>query len=149
MNRKYLRWIGVTALACTIGLALLGAAQDPETAKVEKLLEKRADVMGNVLLDKITFEEGKQLLKNIETDKLYRDDLESLQKYDDADIDMATDVRVVDLQKTSQLYDMMTFEGEISWRYSGESGSFGHKDAYQVGVSKEGDQYKLISFTLQ
>ncbi len=149
MNRKYLRWIGVTALACMIGLVLLGAAQDPETTAVEQLLEKRADVMGNVLLDKITLEEGKQLLKEIESDKLYRDDLESLQKYDDADINMATDMRVVELRKTSQLYDMMTFEGEISWRYSGENGSFGHKDAYQVGVSKEGERYKLISFTLQ
>lgn len=149
MNRKYRKWIGVTALACTIGLAFLGAALDSETVVVKRLLEKRADVMGNVLLDKITLEEGKQLLKDIEADKLYRDDLESLQKYDDADINMATDMRVVDLQKTSQLYDMMTFEGEISWRYSGKNGSFGHKDVYQIGVSKEGERYKLISFTLQ
>lgn len=136
-------------LMCVIGFVLLGAAQEPETAAVEKLLEKRADIMGNVLLGKITFEEGKHILKSVEADKLYRDDLESLQKYGEANIDMVTDIRVIELQKTSQLYDLMTFEGEIFWQYSGKTGSFCHKDEYQIGVAKEDDEYRLISFTLQ
>jgi len=88
-------------------------------------------------------------LKTIESDKLYADDLESLKKYKNTDIDMVTDMRVVELEKTSHLYDKMTFEGEISWRYSGKNGSFGHKDAYQIGVSKDGSEYKLVSFEIQ
>ena len=148
MKENYLRRIGAAALLCVVGFFFLGAAPDPETAAVERLLERRADVMSGVLLDKISYDEGKRLLHDVEKDKLYNDDLESLQKYGASDIDMATDMKVVKLRKTGQLYDMLTFEGEISWRHSGENGSFGHKDEYHVSVAEEDGQYRLVSFEL-
>lgn len=149
MSKKYLKWIGLTALMCTIGFAFLSAAPDPETATVEELLEKRTDVMGNVLLGKISYEEGKRLLKEVETDKLYSDDVENLQKYIQADIDMVTDMKVVRLEKKSHIYDKMTFTGEISWRYMGNNGGFGHRDEYQIGVTKTGGEYRLTFLEIQ
>ena len=86
MEKRYLKWILITAAVCIIGLALTGAAGTHEARTVKKLLEKRSAVMESVLFGEITYEEGEKQLRQIETGRLYTKDISALREYEDTDL---------------------------------------------------------------
>jgi len=86
--KTVLRSLCAAAAIFIVGMALMSAAAGSEAAVVKNLLEKRCTVMSNVLEGKLTYDEGKRLLKEVEEDKLYSDDLKALEEYTDTDLDM-------------------------------------------------------------
>lgn len=149
MKEKHLKWACIGVFICIVALFLSGFAIKSEGTIVKELLERRTDIMRNVLSGKITYEEGKAQLNEIEKDKLYRDDLESLQKYLKTDIDTVEDMQVINIEKKSHLYDMTTFRSEIYWTYYGAAGKYDETIHYLVGVSNVNDEYKLVSLKIQ
>lgn len=148
MKKRYLKWIAAVAAVCVVGLALMGAAENSETGEVKNLLEKRTVVMENVLFGKITYEEGKEQLKEIEQDKLYSDDIKALSQYVDTDLESVKKMKIVEIKRTSRIYDIMTFRCSIEWTISGAEEISEETYAYQVGVAVNGGDYRLVSFEI-
>ena len=149
MKRKYLVIPGLCALVCIAVIALMGAAKNPEEKTVENLLRQRAAIMENMLFGKITYSEGEEKLKEVETGSLYNRDLENVKKYNDTDFEAIDKMDVVSLEKKGQVYDIMNFQGEIKWTYNGYDGRYSTTDKYQIGVSCKAGDYKLISLEIQ
>lgn len=149
MKKRHLKWIGAAAAICIVGLTLAGAADNSETGAVKNLLEKRTVVMENVLFGKITYDEGKSQLSQIEKDKLYNDDLEALSQYEDTDLEAVKKMEIKKLEKKSRIYDIMTFDCQIEWTISGMEKIYKEVYEYQVGVDVNGGDYRLVSFELQ
>ena len=149
MKRKYLVIPCLCALVCIAVIALMGAAKNPEEKTVENLLRQRAAIMENMLFGKITYSEGEEKLKEVETGSLYNRDLENVKKYNDTDFEAIDKMDVVSLEKKGQVYDIMNFQGEIKWTYNGYDGRYSTTDKYQIGVSFKSGDYKLISLEIQ
>lgn len=149
MNKKQLK-LACAAVSVSIAvLGLLGAAWQPETTEVKMLLEKRTHIMENVLTGKITYEEGKQQLKEIESETLYRQDLENLRQYADTDVDRVENMQVVSIVKKDSIYGILAFQAEICWICRGYDGAYTQMGNYVVGVKKSMENYKLISLEQQ
>lgn len=148
-NNKRLRSACAAALAAIVALALLGAAWQPETEIVEEMLHQRTHIMENVLAGKLSYDAGKEQLKEIETGKLLNDDLENLLASEETDIDRVKKMEVLHIERTSRMYDRMSFQASIYWTCNGLSGKYEETAEYHVGVSKSAGKYKLISLKLQ
>lgn len=149
MREKQLKWACIGVFICIVALMLLGFTVKPEETIVKELLEKRTDIMENVLSGKISYAEGKEQLKEVEGDKLYSDDLENMQKYQETNIEQVEGMRIIDIEKKNQVYDMMTFHSKIYWTYYSVEGKRDETINYLVGVSNTNHEYKLISLQIQ
>lgn len=146
MKGRYFKWIAILAAACVLGMVLLGATADREVYQVRQLLEKRSTIMEKTLFGEITYDEGKRQLKEVEADKLYRDDVEALTQFEDTDLERTRAMDVIELEKKSHVYDRMSFYGKIKWTISGMEGVYDEIYEYDIGVSSEDGEYRLISF---
>ena len=146
MQGRYFKWIAILAAACVLGMVLLGATADREVYQVRQLLEKRSNIMEKTLFGEITYDEGKRQLKEVEADKLYRDDVEALTQFEDTDLERTRAMDVIELEKKSHVYDRMSFYGKIKWTISGMEGVYDEIYEYDIGVSSEDGEYRLISF---
>ena len=146
MKGRYVKWIAILAAACVLGMVLLGATADREVYQVRQLLEKRSNIMEKTLFGEITYDEGKRQLKEVEADKLYRDDVEALTQFEDTDLERTRAMDVIELEKKSHVYDRMSFYGKIKWTISGMEGVYDEIYEYDIGVSSEDGEYRLISF---
>ena len=146
MKGRYFKWIAILAAACVLGMVLLGATADREVYQVRQLLEKRSNIMEKTLFGEITYDEGKRQLKEVEADKLYRDDVEALTQFEDTDLQRTRAMDVIELEKKSHVYDRMSFYGKIKWTISGMEGVYDEIYEYDIGVSSEDGEYRLISF---
>ena len=146
MKGRYFKWIAILAAACVLGMMLLGATADREVYQVRQLLEKRSNIMEKTLFGEITYDEGKRQLKEVEADKLYRDDVEALTQFEDTDLERTRAMDVIELEKKSHVYDRMSFYGKIKWTISGMEGVYDEIYEYDIGVSSEDGEYRLISF---
>lgn len=146
MKGRYFKWIAILAAACVLGMVLLGATADREAYQVRQLLEKRSNIMEKTLFGEITYDEGKRQLKEVEADKLYRDDVEALTQFEDTDLERTRAMDVIELEKKSHVYDRMSFYGKIKWTISGMEGVYDEIYEYDIGVSSEDGEYRLISF---
>lgn len=146
MKGRYFKWIAILAAACVLGMVLLGATADREVYQVRQLLEKRSNIMEKTLFGEITYDEGKRQLKEVEEDKLYRDDVEALTQFEDTDLERTRAMDVIELEKKSHVYDRMSFYGKIKWTISGMEGVYDEIYEYDIGVSSEDGEYRLISF---
>ncbi len=146
MKGRYFKWIAILAAACVLGMVLLGATADREVYQVRQLLEKRSNIMEKTLFGEITYDEGKRQLKEVEADKLYRDDVEALTQFEDTDLERTRAMDVIELEKKSHVYDRMSFYGKIKWTISGMEGVYDEIYEYDIGVSSEDGEYRLISF---
>lgn len=146
MKGRYFKWIAILAAACVLGMVLLGATADREVYQVRQMLEKRSNIMEKTLFGEITYDEGKRQLKEVEADKLYRDDVEALTQFEDTDLERTRAMDVIELEKKSHVYDRMSFYGKIKWTISGMEGVYDEIYEYDIGVSSEDGEYRLISF---
>ena len=146
MKGRYFKWIAILAAACVLGMVLLGATADREVYQVRQLLEKRSNIMEKTFFGEITYDEGKRQLKEVEADKLYRDDVEALTQFEDTDLERTRAMDVIELEKKSHVYDRMSFYGKIKWTISGMEGVYDEIYEYDIGVSSEDGEYRLISF---
>ena len=146
MKGSYFKGIAILAAACVLGMVLLGATADREVYQVRQLLEKRSNIMEKTLFGEITYDEGKRQLKEVEADKLYRDDVEALTQFEDTDLERTRAMDVIELEKKSHVYDRMSFYGKIKWTISGMEGVYDEIYEYDIGVSSEDGEYRLISF---
>ena len=146
MKGRDFKWIAILAAACVLGMVLLGATADREVYQVRQLLEKRSNIMEKTLFGEITYDEGKRQLKEVEADKLYRDDVEALTQFEDTDLERTRAMDVIELEKKSHVYDRMSFYGKIKWTISGMEGVYDEIYEYDIGVSSEDGEYRLISF---
>lgn len=149
MKKRYLKWIGIAAAVCITALALLGAAENTDASRVRDLLETRTSVMENVLFGNITYEQGKEQLKQVEKDKLYNDDLRALSQYRNTDIESVRSMEIAEIEQQSRIYDIMTFHCRIKWTYSGTDGINEDICDYIVGVDVNGGDHRLVSFELK
>lgn len=149
MEKRYLKWILITAAVCIIGLALTGAAGTHEARTVKKLLEKRSAVMESVLFGEITYEEGEKQLRQIETGRLYTKDISALREYEDTDLERIRKMDIVSIEKKSRIYDRMTFCIKIDWTIAGMDGVENITREYLAGVDVSNGDYRLISFEIR
>ena len=129
MEKRYLKWILITAAVCIIGLALTGAAGTHEARTVKKLLEKRSAVM--------------------ETGRLYTKDISALREYEDTDLERIRKMDIVSIEKKSRIYDRMTFCIKIDWTIAGMDGVENITREYLAGVDVSNGDYRLISFEIR
>lgn len=149
MKRKYLCIPCLCAVLCIIIIILAGAAENPEIKTVEQLLQKRTVIMENIIWGKITYEDGKQKLREVESGNLYRSDLNSVFDYVDSDLEEVEGVKVIYLEKQGQVCDIIDFKGKIEWTCKGYEGAYRIEDVYNIGVSVKDGEYRLVSLQLQ
>ena len=148
MKNKYLKSACVLALACVVLVTLIGASSDPEVMSVKQLLAKRTDIMENVLSGKISIEEGKEQLKEIETDKLYHDDVNNLKSNMNCEHNKVIGMKITDMSKIKDVSDLTAYEGNIVWECSGIDGLYTQECSYIIGVDSSSGNMKLVSFEL-
>ena len=149
MKRRHLKWIVICAFVCICVAAMMGAARNPEITKVENLLDRRCAVMENMLFGKITYEEGKRQLREIETGSLYEKDVESVLNYRDSDFDSVEGMEVLSLEKKDEIYDIKTFHGRIRWTCRNYDGVYKSTDDYLISTTNKGGEVRLISMEIQ
>lgn len=139
----------LTMVLCIAGTAVSMTYNDSEIKMVSDLLKKRTDIMESTLSGEISFEEGKRLLASIEKDKLYTDDIKSIRAFRNKNYDKITDMKLLSLEKINHVSDLMLFEGEIQWIYDRNDIIYSQNNVYNIGVSEEVDQSKLVYLELQ
>lgn len=148
MKDKYLRIACVSAFVCVILVTLLGAAADPEKDSVEQLLKSRTDIMENVLSGNISLQEGTTQLKEIETGKLYSEDIKKLADNMNCEHNKVVDMKINDFHRTSSVSDLMTYQGSITWKCLGIDGIYVQKCSYIIGAKRSSEGSKLVSFEI-
>ena len=136
-----------TALICVILVSFTGV-RDSGTAEVRRMLEKRTAVMENVLSGRITYDDGKSELMEIEDGSLLSDDLGSLKAYEDTDYEPVQDMIFAGIEKTGSVYGTSCYECRICWVYSDHRGLHRETAVYRAGTRLCGGTLKLVMFEL-
>lgn len=137
--------VAATALVCVILVSFTGV-RDSGTAEVRRMLEKRTAIMENVLSGRITYDEGKSELMEIEDGSLLSDDLGSLKSYEDTDYEPVQDMRFAGIKKTGSVYGTSCYECRICWVYSDHRGLHRETAVYRAGTRLCGGTLKLVMF---
>ena len=137
--------VAATALVCVILVSFTGV-RDSGTAEVRRMLEKRTAIMENVLSGRITYDEGKSELMEIEDGSLLSDDLGSLKSYEDTDYEPVQDMRFAGIKKTGSVYGTSCYECRICWVYSDHRGLHREMAVYRAGTRLCGGTLKLVMF---
>ncbi|NLD20369.1 MAG: hypothetical protein GX663_09040 [Clostridiales bacterium] len=149
MKKNLLRIMGLVVILSFGFLLLAGAGKDPAEKQVITLLEKRTIIMENILSRKVTFEEGKERLKEIEKGSLYKRDVKVLSQYENSDYVKTMDMDVVSIENTGNLYDKKKYICEIQWTFLDYEGEKEETKIYDVCVEWDGSRNKLITFQMQ
>lgn len=149
MKKKYLIIPCFCAVFFITIFMLLGAAENPETKEVGRLLEKRTEIIEDMLFGNITYDEGGRQLREVEEGNLYRRDLENVKAYEDTDFEVVDKMDIVELEKEGQIYDVMNFKGKIKWTCSGYDGRYSTIERYRIGVSYKDGEYRLTTLEIQ
>ena len=139
--------VAATALVCVILVSFTGV-RDSGTAEVRRMLEKRTAVMENVLSGRITYDDGKSELMEIEDGSLLSDDLGSLKAYEDTDYEPVQDMIFAGIKKTGSVYGTSCYECRICWVYSDHRGLHRETAVYRAGTRLCGGTLKLVMFEL-
>ena len=137
--------VAATALVCVILVSFTGV-RDSGTAEVRRMLEKRTAIMENVLSGRITYDEGKSELMEIEDGSLLSDDLGSLKSYEDTDYEPVHDMIFAGIEKTGSVYGTSCYECRICWVYSDHRGLQREMAVYRAGTRLCGGTLKLVMF---
>ena len=137
--------VAATALVCVILVSFTGV-RDSGTAEVRRMLEKRTAIMENVLSGRITYDEGKSELMEIEDGSLLSDDLGSLKAYEDTDYEPVQDMIFAGIKKTGSVYGTSCYECRICWVYSDHRGLHRETAVYRAGTRLCGGTLKLVMF---
>ena len=137
--------VAATALVCVILVSFTGV-RDSGTAEVRRMLEKRTAIMENVLSGRITYDEGRSELMEIEDGSLLSDDLGSLKSYEDTDYEPVQDMRFAGIKKTGSVYGTSCYECRICWVYSDHRGLQREMAVYRAGTRLCGGTLKLVMF---
>ncbi len=137
--------VAATALVCVILVSFTGV-RDSGTAEVRRMLEKRTAIMENVLSGRITYDEGKSELMEIEDGSLLSDDLGSLKSYEDTDYEPVHDMIFAGIEKTGSVYGTSCYECRICWVYSDHRGLHREMAVYRAGTRLCGGTLKLVMF---
>jgi len=127
---------------------MLGAGYNKDEDKVEELINKRTDIINCVLNEEITLNEAKKRLKEIETGKLYSDDIDSIVSAMNTDQEKIIGMRIVSTVKKHHVADIICYETVIQWQYYGNVGNSSEVCHYNVGVKEDDKERKLVSFEL-
>lgn len=149
MNKKILKFVGAVALVCIAATLFTGASEDRETEYIRHLLQKRTFIMENVLFGRITYEEGREQLKEIEAEGLYERDSAVLLDYRYTDLSATEKMEIISLEKKSQLYDRASYEARIKWTESYGVQTDSKICLYEIGVLNNDDKLRLISFDIK
>ena len=137
--------VAATALVCVILVSFTGV-RDSGTAEVRRMLEKRTAIMENVLSGRITYDEGKSELMEIEDGSLLSDDLGSLKSYEDTDYEPVYDMIFAGIEITGSVYGTSCYECRICWVYSDHRGLQREMAVYRAGTRLCGGTLKLVMF---
>ena len=137
--------VAATALVCVILVSFTGV-RDSGTAEVRRMLEKRTAIMENVLSGRITYDEGKSELMEIEDGSLLSEDLGSLKSYEESDYEPVHDMRCAGIEKTGSVYGTSCYECRICWVYSDHRGLHREMAVYRAGTRLCGGTLKLVMF---
>lgn len=137
--------VAATALVCVILVSFTGV-RDSGTAEVRRMLEKRTAIMENVLSGRITYDEGKSELMEIEDGSLLSDDLGSLKSYEDTDYEPVHDMIFAGIEITGSVYGTSCYECRICWVYSDHRGLHREMAVYRAGTRLCGGTLKLVMF---
>lgn len=137
--------VAATALVCVILVSFTGV-RDSGTAEVRRMLEKRTAIMENILSGRITYDEGKSELMEIEDGSLLSDDLGSLKSYEDTDYEPVHDMIFAGIEKTGSVYGTSCYECRICWVYSDHRGLHREMAVYRAGTRLCGGTLKLVMF---
>jgi len=148
MIKKHVKKSAAAVIICTVLLILTGASVNSEAEVICEVLNKRTDIITNVLSGNITYNEAEQQLKIIEDGSLYRKDLNALKQYINTDYDKIRDMQIINIRKTNEVCDISAYETEIVWTYSGYNCIYTERITYLVGINCREDGYKLISMEI-
>ena len=146
MDKKYVTIISAVAVACVLVIVLTGFSNSKNERIVENLIYQRSDILQNMLLGKISIEEGEDKLRDVELGNLYSDDIRNVYAYRNSDYDIVTEIKIISLNQSRNVSDVMNFEGEIEWTVSTNEGLEVLELSHNIGVKRTGDVLKLVSF---
>lgn len=132
----------------TISLILTGLTgfTNVKEKEITSLMLERTDIIQNVLLNRITAEEGSRQLRKIEMGKLYKDDCNTFVAYKNSDYDVVKNMKVISLKKESKVSDMETYLAEIEWTTSTQEGISKVNLTHYIGIKDCGESFKLVTF---
>lgn len=149
MKKRIIKTVCAIALACVVLTLFTGAAQSREEEDIEALLQKRTFIMENVLFGRITYEEGKRQLREIEAESQYERDLQALLDYQNTDLAATERMEIVSLAKKSEVYDRISYEARIKWTELYGNDTESEIYSYEIGVIKTDGNLKLAAFDIR
>src|SRR5690554_3139140 len=92
-----------------------GYINESQAAVVKTLMRERTSIIQEAYYGNMSLEEAEKRLYKIETHPLLESDILSLRSIEDTEIDKIKDMRFISLKKTTNLYNYLSFQGEIMW----------------------------------
>lgn len=146
---KLIKGICIAASLCFIIIACTAFTENPEEKEIKNLIIRRTDVMESVLFGKITYEEGCRQLAEVETGKLYSDDIEKIKNCQQTDLEKTESIHFVSIEKKTSMFDKVSYTAEIKWTESYGMNIASCTYKYDVGAQKREGEYKLTTFEIQ
>ncbi len=125
---------------------MTGFTNNVDKKEVEELLVKRTDILQNVLLNKISEEEGKKSLRKIETGKIYIDDCKLFETYENSDYDIVIDMKLKSIEQKSKVSDITTYLATIEWTTFTYEGINYDQLTHYIGIKDCGEINKIVTF---
>lgn len=148
MHNRYFKPTVILIIVTLLFVIMTGLTFDQETATVRQLLKQRVNIIEKMLDNTISYEEGRQRLKEVETDKQYSDDLKIVEEYEDSDYDKVIRMKVADIEKSNHVSDLSTYIVTINWTLHGYDGVYNKQIDYYIGIKECETGDKIVSMEL-
>lgn len=112
------------------------------------ILRIRNDIIENSISGKITYEETKRLLSEIECESVYTNDLKSIKAYVDCEHDKIIDINVLEIKEKGNINGLICFDGKIAVTFLSDSIVYTNINRYNIGVNDMNEDIKLVAFEL-
>ena len=125
---------------------ILSGAGLNQGKELERLLQKRSDIIQLVWYSELTPEQGEVMLKEIETHPLLGEDIYWLRSAEEGmDFSYVLDMEIIDLKQTSKSIAGTCYGAEIQWELEEYNRHVTEQISYRVRTVEKTDGTILIS----
>ena len=150
MKKKFLSSLAACAVCMTAVLLLTGMTEAMEETKksqaIGELVMKRADAMNGYFAGEVEYSMASELLHDIESGDLLKEDLFNLESYANTDIDRIEYCRVTEVLIRSEDEFCVEADVTVEWLTSGLDGIEVMDVTYSAVCEKHGKALKLVQF---
>lgn len=134
----------IIILAAAVSFAFASSLSEKETVK--DLIKVRTDTLSGFYAGKIEKEDAVEIINNIESDHLLKEDLQNIDLYFQTDIEQVKEYSFKNIKITDSDDYMICADVTMEWEAEGIDGEEVFSVTYDVICQKDGNNFKLVQF---